>query len=407
MNNIALIGHSRGGEAAAHAASLNRLPRFADDGNLVLGYCFNIKAIAAIAPVDGQYRPSDKPLPLENIDYFSIQGSHDADMSVFHGSRQYQRVKFTDNTGGGYRFKATLYIYRANHGQFNTVWGRRDFSPPAAWFLNTKPLLSMEDQLKIAKIYISAFLQVSLQGKNEYLPIFRNHRAILDLLPKTLFVNRFEDSTFKKITDYEEDLNPASTSWQGGELKGNNLVEWSEEDMKFRSGQTQENHVARLGWRKNKKNTIPSYSIRIPESFLSSAAVDGNSFLVFSIADTGDVPFKSTKTPIKNNIKKKEKKPLDMTIELEDGNGARARLPLSYFSTLHPPLKSKLSKWAMMEAVIYKKDVDPLLETFEFPLKAFKEANPVFQPGKLVKIVFVFDRSTEGAIYLDDVGVRF
>jgi dienelactone hydrolase len=445
MDNLALIGHSRGGEAVAHAAAQNRLPRFTDDGNLELGFNFNIKTIIAIAPVDGQYRPSQKPLPLENVNYFSIQGSHDADMSSFHGNRQYQRVRFTNQD---YRCKATLYIYRANHGQFNTGWGRTDFSPPASWFLNLEPLLPMEEQLKISKLYLSAFLQATIQGKKEYLAMFRNHRQVVDWLPKTIYVNRFEDSTFRKITDFEEDINPLTGSAAGVSLMGEHLAVWSEDRLEFRHGSTQENHVVRLGWKNDEKDKsdesqstskdtkeskpeIAKYSITLTEEFVNTQNVSDNTLLVFSMTDTGEEPpepeedeqeeekenaEKNEKKPGEKPDEKKdeeeeeeeeeEKEPLDLTLELVDANGNSARLPLSYFSTLHPPLKVTFTKWPMFENFAYEKSTEPLLETFEFPLKAFKEANPDFETEKLEKIIFLFDKGSEGVIYLDEIGLR-
>ncbi|MGD2093068.1 MAG: hypothetical protein PVH61_43300 [Candidatus Aminicenantes bacterium] len=442
MDNLALIGHSRGGEAVAHAAAQNRLPRFTDDGNLELGFNFNIKTIIAIAPVDGQYRPSQKPLPLENVNYFSIQGSHDADMSSFHGNRQYQRVRFTNQD---YQCKATLYIYRANHGQFNTVWGRTDFSPPASWFLNLEPLLSMEEQLKISKLYLSAFLQVTIQGKKEYLAMFRNHRQVVDWLPKTIYVNRFEDSTFRKITDFEEDINPLTGSAAGVSLMGQHLAVWSEDRLEFRHGSTQENHVVRLGWKNDEKDKaketpstskdteeskpeIARYSITLTEEFVNTQDISNSTLLVFSMTDTGEEPpepEEDEQQEEKENAEKnekqsgekpeekkneeeeeEEKEPLDLTLELVDANGNSSRLPLSYFSTLHPPLKVTFTKWPMFENSAYEKSTEPLLETFEFPLKAFKEVNPDFEPEKLEKIIFLFDKGDEGVIYLDEIGFR-
>ena len=135
--------------------------------------------------------PSDQSTPLENIFYLLFQGSHDADVSIFSGDKQYKRIKYTDSI---YRFKSSIYIYRANHGQFNTVWGNRDWGMPGGLLLNTKELLDGEDQRQIAKVYISAFLDLSLKGDFSYLPLFKDYRTAKDLLPETLYINRFEDS---------------------------------------------------------------------------------------------------------------------------------------------------------------------------------------------------------------------
>ena len=54
MSRIALMGHSRGGEAVAIAGAFNRLPYYPDDANQKFDFNFDIKGLVAIAPVDGQ-----------------------------------------------------------------------------------------------------------------------------------------------------------------------------------------------------------------------------------------------------------------------------------------------------------------------------------------------------------------
>ena len=84
---MSLIGHSRGGEAVAHAALLNKLPYYSDDATIKLDYNYNIKSIIAIAPVDGQYAPGNTRTKLKDINYFVIHGSQDGDVTSFAGAR--------------------------------------------------------------------------------------------------------------------------------------------------------------------------------------------------------------------------------------------------------------------------------------------------------------------------------
>lgn len=63
MDRIALIGHSRGGEAVAIAAAFNTLPNYPDDATITFDYGFNIRSVVAIAPVDGQYMPTGVGTP--------------------------------------------------------------------------------------------------------------------------------------------------------------------------------------------------------------------------------------------------------------------------------------------------------------------------------------------------------
>ena len=96
---------------------LNTLPHYSDDATIKLNYHYNIRSIVAIAPVDGQYTPGGTKTRLKDIDYFVIHGAQDTDVNSFAGNKQFDRIRFTDNH---YHFKAGLYVYGANHGQFNT-----------------------------------------------------------------------------------------------------------------------------------------------------------------------------------------------------------------------------------------------------------------------------------------------
>jgi Chlorophyllase len=60
MGDIALMGHSRGGEAAPLAATFNRLRFYPDDAKQKFDFDFAIKSVVSIAPVDGQYKPAGR-----------------------------------------------------------------------------------------------------------------------------------------------------------------------------------------------------------------------------------------------------------------------------------------------------------------------------------------------------------
>ncbi len=87
LSRVTLMGHSRGGEAVAVAAAFNTLKYYPDDANVKFDFHFGIRSIVAIAPVDGQYQPANRPTPLENVSYLVIHGSHDGDVSSFSGLR--------------------------------------------------------------------------------------------------------------------------------------------------------------------------------------------------------------------------------------------------------------------------------------------------------------------------------
>ena len=96
LDRVALIGHSRGGEAVAIAAMFNHLPFYPDDARVAFDYGFNLRGVIAIAPSDEQYEPRSEPTEFDDVSYLVIQGSNDGDVQSYMGSAQYSRVGFAD-----------------------------------------------------------------------------------------------------------------------------------------------------------------------------------------------------------------------------------------------------------------------------------------------------------------------
>ena len=233
MHQIALMGHSRGGEAIAHAATFNRLKYYPDDAKVKLDFNFDIKALVAIAPVDGQYKPASVFEPLENVNYLVIHGSHDGDVSSFNGLRQFQRLRFTD---GQPWFKSAWYVYRANHGQWNQVWGNKDNGPRSGRSLDLRGLISADDQRQFGRVVITAFLESTLKGKQEYLPMFRDHRTAGAWLPKTMYITRFQASGFTPVALFDEDVDVTTGTAPGVRIRGDSLGTWKESGLMLRGG---------------------------------------------------------------------------------------------------------------------------------------------------------------------------
>lgn len=431
MDNIGLIGHSRGGEAAAIAGAFNRLSFYPDDATLTFDFNFHIKAIIAIAPSDQQYRPTGRPTPLENVNYLTIQGAHDSDVSVFMGERQFNRVRFTD---GEYWFKSTLYSYRSNHGQFNTVWGDNDWGRPMGFILNRKALLSGEEQRTLGKVYMSAFLEACLHGDTAYLPMFRDHRVILDWLPRDIYLNRFEDSTFRLVCGFEEDVDVTTGTLEGSKITQEGLAVWRESDLKTRGRGTKQDNAVLVGWRgpaeDRQGDAAPYYAVHLPEDLPGDLELTAESLLVFALTDADekvpepeeDAEEQDKDTMAEDQVveanednhkrdKKKEdrkdegkpKKPLELSIELIDGAGVSVRLPLDRFMPVPPVTKSRFLRIGK-ESGRMGRAYEPTLQTVRLPLQSFVDENPDFNPRQLRSLRFVFDRGREGVLVLDRIG---
>jgi dienelactone hydrolase len=446
MDRVALIGHSRGGEAVGHAAAFNRLSHYPDNANVRFDFNFSIKGLIAFAPSDGQYKPADRPTPVENVNYLVLQGAHDSDVSIFLGLRQYNRVKFTND--GDY-FKAAVYIYRANHSRFNTSWGKSDYPWPLSWLLNYNPILKEEEQRQIAKVYVSAFLETVLHEDRSYLPMFRDHRVIGDWLPETIYLTQYEDSRFRRLADFEEDIDVKTASIDGGRLEGESLAVWSERVLRFRDTEesSQQNHAVALGWRHgdgDESVSGPAFSISLPAGTAGKWGLDSAGTLMLSLAKLDeDLPDEGDSEEVDRDKGKKaevtqendenaspneedkegEKEPetekgddeeddeeeaLDLTVELVSADGYCVGLPLSGFGPIRPPLKIRLSAigWKVVEDDRVGKASEQVLQTYALPLSAFVEANEKFDPRRLRTIRLRFNRSDFGVVFLDRVGFR-
>jgi dienelactone hydrolase len=409
VENVALMGHSRGGEAAATAALFNKLAYAPEDANIRFHYGFPIKSIVAIAPADGQYKPAGQWRYIENVSYLTLQGANDADVSSFDGSRQWDHVRYTEN---GPWFKAEIYAYGANHGQFNTSWGRSDFPAPLSWLLNLKPLMRGEDQRRISKTYISAFLEATLHNRREYLPLFRDYRTGRNWLPDTFYISRYQDATYHVVSDFTEDPDLTTTTAARGRIQGENFSIWREGKIPYRHGDRDYNGVF-LGWnraeqKKGEKPAVPVYSISLPADAAQNWNISPSSVLTMSLAVTEDKAPPPGKTlddmPPDKDADKKQPEPTDFTIELQSAGGATASLALSRFGVLPPPFKVRFSKLAMLDDWFYEKASEPIFQTVELPLAAFAAQTNGFDPAKLETIRLRFDRTPSRVIILSRIG---
>ncbi len=272
MRRLALMGHSRGGEAAATANAFNQLDRYPDDATQPFDFHFNLRGIVAVAPADGQYKPRGQPTPMHDTNYFVIEGSMDGDVSTFMGSSQYERATFTP---GDPAFKASLYVKDADHTQFNTVWGRDDMGyAPFEFLLDERPLLSGDAQRRIAQVYIAAFLQTALNGKDGYRALFKDPRAGARWLPGGYLVGNYADGRTQWLTDFDHSLDPAVGASPEWRIEGRGLTLWKEELGQLK-GASLDKVVTVLAW--NNRANAGHASYRIDLGSAPPAAVRGRS----------------------------------------------------------------------------------------------------------------------------------
>lgn len=286
MNNIGLVGHSRGGEAIVGAQYFNTTKHRASDpavGATSHNFNFGIKALYAIAPVDGRFDTNGVKLnlTLSGADYYIMQGTHDGDVSGFPGQKTYNRAFPVQLPTKNY--KGLLWIYGANHGQWNTRWGTCcEFTVPPSTLL-----ISANDQMQIAKTYMGAFFIASLKGGAAYRN-FLNGEVTFASLPSTVTrIFQYQDPQRLFINHFEEDTDVTTTSIAlGKNTKVGTFATYKNYNFSDRKsphflwGQTR-GLIA--GW---KNNNQPELQIKMPQPQTGSPQIPDYKFLAFHTGQT-------------------------------------------------------------------------------------------------------------------------
>jgi len=395
LDNVILMGHSRGGEAVSIAAAFNKLERFPDNGNEKFDFDFGIKGIITVAPTDYRY---NREISLKDINYLSIQGASDADETSFWGMRPYHRLQFSDDFDG---FKTGLYMNHANHGQFNSSWGRSDFGAPMKWLLNLEPLVTGEEQRQVAKVYVSAFAESIFKDDESYRPMFKNVDLVHDWLPKETYRSQYSDIHKNVLVNFEGDIDLTNAT-DSILLAANNFKVWRETELMSRDGGSQQNNALVLGWHHGKnvqKDSIPVYSIMLPDTLKN-----------FSIADTlalsmamGDI----SELELKDGDKKDNlpKFGFNFSVMLKDSTGNTASVAISDYNVLPGVIKTKFTKFDFLDKNMIGKNAEDQLKSCYLPMSSFLKQNDSLKLDKIKSIHMVFDKDSIGVVILDDIGL--
>jgi dienelactone hydrolase len=449
MGRIGIMGHSRGGEAVGHAAAFNRLSHYPDDATVTWEFGFPIQAVVAIAPVDGQYRPSSRLVPVDNVNYLVFHGTHDGDVTSYAGLRTWSRLRFTD---GVPRFKASVYVHRANHGQWNTVWGPHDRGPRSGRSLDLRGLLEGEEQRQFALVYVTAFLEASLLGTDDYLPLFRDHRVIGGWLPRTMYVTQFQESSFRPLATFEEDIDVSTGTLDGVRIRGDSLATWKEAVLPFRyyrepsTTNTQENHAVWIGWNNriagpdtSRVGPPAAYTLMLPDTLAAAWDLGPGTTLDFLLTALDQTP-PPRKDPTageemeggeegragregpKNEARpgalrrlvsrlvpggdegkdQAEKPPLRLSVEVADAEGNTGKVLLNRYGPVRRPIEIRIHRRGDQR---YRGDTEMVLQSYSIPLEDLVSASGgLLRLHGIREVRLLFDETETGTVVLDEVG---
>ena len=372
LNRILIAGHSRGGEGVGHASMFNRLasikpdiftPLVLLDGSTGLGpYRFGLTAVAAIAPTDKQYLPLTGPTVVPDR-YFLIHGSRDGDVSTFEGYNTYSRahgVDLANPTVSDGAPKALLWVYGANHNQFNSIWSSE--TPPAT-------TLPRADQEQVARVFIGALAQALLLDRAEYLDVLRDHAVAASWMPAgTNLVSQYQDPDRVFLQHEQEGVAAPQVSLPiQGSVAADGVVAARQLKDLVNSGATPATITLRLEW--------SAAGARLA-LVLAPATVAAERYRVLSLRV-------GQSTEPKNAANRDQ----DFTIEVSSGSRTVAIPASAVHRLLYPDVVFGAGKIVM--------------QTLRLPLSRLREQGIALDDIRSVALVF--DKRSTGTVYVGDL----
>ena len=379
MLELAIAGHSRGGEAVSVAYLLNGEGVNPNNGKTKLNYDFNIRSVIAIAPTVDQYKPTSKSVQLEDVNYMVLHGANDQDVYQFSGLKQYKNIGFT---GKGDYIKTALYCAGCNHGQFNSRWGTYDQSGLFRKVLNVKNFLSEREQQQIAEIFIKIFLDCTLKNDQTNQRLLEDCNAYLEYLPKTLYIQSYQKSDFITLCNFEEDISLESGTLEGVTIDVSGGDIWTEGI--YPAEVPRSNTAMYLQWSHNR---VPTVTLLTPDIDLTKRN------LQVDLMDLRE-DFKEEKVYIQ-----------EVKAVLEDAEGNQAEVHLKDYASLYPAFLVRLNKLQyLLGQVEYKHQ----FQTVSIPSKAFQTSQALslghdIDLRHIQKIMFTF-YGESGKVAIDEIG---
>jgi hypothetical protein len=432
MNNIMIVGHSRGGEAVAIATFFNQLskqgvtslrpqafdPAFPQfglpvkiDGTGQFGpYQFSLKGTVALAPTTGFFLPVDpadstKNLdPLINVPYFLISGGRDSDAGNTAGLDTYNSADPFTPTGTSdvtAAIKGHLFLHNANHNYFNTVWAMVPDGSNMCKFgicFDSTMQMSAADQFESLKCFIGAASQSMLRGMSGYLAFFKDKALCGAALPQNpvnvrgaslpiVFNSQFQDNRRLLVNHYEEDAALATASKMSNGIVGINSwtsgLTVSEQLIGSTPAGSYNEHALVTVWSASGKSYQTQLSAPLPV-----------------IASTGDT-LKTAELRVGFSNSDAENTPAinqDFSFRLKDNAGHQFSVAASATSGSVPVLPKQTY---ILSGELTFASYPAIFQTVRFPLSMFS-GNGV-NTAAITEIAIVLDKTAKGRFFIDDI----
>ncbi|TVR53512.1 MAG: hypothetical protein EA426_17825 [Spirochaetaceae bacterium] len=389
-DQVAVAGHSRGGEAAVHAAVFNRFSAYPDDVTVPFEYGLPIRAVISVAPIEGQYRPADRSLTVPpDVDYLVLHGSHDGDVSEHFGLRFVNRAPLPGAESSPDAIRAGIWIYGANHGQFNTEWSPRQ--DPFATLRGN--LLSADEQRRIAVTTITALLLAAFDREPGYREFLAAPERGRGWLPQTRYVTQFSDNTAVTIADFDDDPFLETATLHGWAVEVEGFASARERRPPFSS----RGRVGADGWafvgRWNDRSDG-----RSDEDSAEDASILPSLRLI--AADSGDavhadrLAFDITRLAPARLSDEATREPLDVSVRVRFSDGAESLYDVSEFALVSYGPRVTTVRGSMHHNIP---------QTVVLPIGGRFDTSGISSVPGIVAIEFLFDAARAGSVAIDNV----
>jgi len=358
---------------------------------------FDFKNIIELAPENVK---SKKLLKIENISHLALNAGYDAENTM---GPYLPRVHYTDTSQ--YYFSNSINIYKANYAQFNEVLEGRDLRPPYNWLINQAAIMSGRDQRQLTIDLITVMLKCT-SGKMQWLPVMYNTYYMPGLKENTVIFNQFKDNSQVELANFDEDIDPITTTFDSAKIESKNFKIWSEVD--YHAAPIYGNNGILLGWdatefknlsKAMQKDSTATFSILLTPNFNEAEQLTLNASFNFSMVYLGDNVDQEglfIKDPAILNDE------LDFSIEFIDSIGIVNRIAFKNFAKATTPQKPILFKIPWLN----NNRSQLCLQSYSLSMDRFFTMNADFDMNTLARINFVFDKSEKGKILLDNIGFR-
>jgi hypothetical protein len=321
-------------------------------------------------------------------------------------------------------------------------------------------LLEGEEQRQFALVYVTAFLESSLMGRKDLFPLFRDHRVAAGWLPKTMYITQFQESSFRPLATFEEDIDVTSGSVSGVRIRGDSLATWKENVLPFRSrtGQsssTQENQAVWIGWNNRiagedttRLGPPAAFVLELPDGLSGEWGLGPHATLDLMLTALDDTPgprkdpdeqekseeeeaaegseaetgpgrgrgrgrglrrffsgLFSFLSPEDDGDDDKVKPPLRLSVQVVDADGNTGRVLLNRYGPVRRPIEIRIQRRKDQR---YAGNTEMVLQSFSIPLADFHDpGSNRLDLRRLKEVRLLFDESKAGTVVLDQVGFSF